>query len=68
MGHHFQESMRKIRRASLEEICKDYVATLKANGRDKRNQAETRLEEVQEILGPWAAPAVTVQKPRRKPA
>jgi hypothetical protein len=65
MGHHFPESMRKIRRATLEEICKDYVTTLKANGRDKRDQAETRLQEVQEILGPRGAATVTVQDVER---
>ncbi len=65
MGHHFPETMRKIRRASLEEICKDYLAALKVNGRDNRNQAEARLKEVQEILGPRAAATVTVQDVER---
>lgn len=65
MGHHFPETLRKIRRATLDEICKDYVVTLTANGRDKRNQAETRLREVQDLLGPRAAATVTVQDVER---
>jgi len=65
MGHHFPETMRKIRRATVQEVCEDYTASLEANGKDPRGQAKTRLTEVCEILGPRAAATVTVQDVER---
>ncbi len=65
MGHHFPESMRKIRRATVQEVCDDYTASLEANGKDPRGQAKTRLTEVCEILGPRAAGTMTVQDVER---
>ncbi len=52
---HFPESMRRSQYASVKAICDDYTDTLKANGRDPREQAKTRLAEVVEILGSIAA-------------
>ncbi len=53
--------MRKVRRATLQEIAKDYTAMLKANGKDTRDQAATRLTEVVEILGDIGAKNLTSQ-------
>ena len=61
MGHHFPESMRKVRGVTLQDVCDDYTDTLKANGRDSRGQAKTRLTEVVEILANVAAKNVTPQ-------
>lgn len=61
MGYHFPESMRKARGVTLQGVCDDYTDTLKANDRDSREQAKTRLTEVVEILGNVAAKNVTPQ-------
>ncbi len=61
MGRHFPETMRTLRRLTLCELCADYTATLAANGRDRRAQAETRLAEVVTILGNVAPETLTLQ-------
>jgi integrase len=47
--------MRKVRGVTLQDVCTDYTATLKGNGRDPRGQVKTRLAEVVEIVGNVAA-------------
>jgi integrase len=61
MGHHFPESMRKVRGTTLQDVCNDYADTLKANGRDPREQTKMRLTEVVGILGDIAAKNITPQ-------
>ena len=61
MGHHFPESMRKVRGVTLQDVCTDYTDTLTANGRDSRGQVKTRLAEVVDILGSIAAKHLTPQ-------
>ena len=61
MGHHFPESMRKVRGTTLLNVCDDYLGALKVNGRDAREGAKTRLTEVVGILGNVAAKNITPQ-------
>ncbi|MBI4536503.1 MAG: site-specific integrase [candidate division NC10 bacterium] len=61
-GKQFPESLRNLRKASLAEVCHDYLVSLAANGRDARGQAAFRLSEVQSILGAVAAETVTPQE------
>jgi integrase len=60
-GKHFPESMRRNQHVSLKATCNDYTDTLKANGRDARGQAKTRLDEVVDILGDIPAKNITPQ-------
>jgi hypothetical protein len=60
-GHHFPETMRKVRGITLQSVCSDYTATLQAKGRDSRGQVKTRLVEVVDILGSIAAKTLTPQ-------
>ena len=60
-GHHFPETMRKVRGTALQDVCTDYTDTLTANGRDSRGQVKTRLAEVVDILGSIAAKHLTPQ-------
>ena len=60
-GHHFPETMRKVRGTTLQDVCTDYTDTLKGNGRDPRGQVKTRLAEVVDILGSIAAKHLTPQ-------
>ena len=53
--------MRKVRGTTVQDVCNDYTDTLKANGRDLREQTKTRLTEVVDILGDIAAKNVTPQ-------
>jgi len=50
-GKHFPESMRAQNTPTLAEVCADYCAVLKGNGKDPRGQVARRLAEVCEILG-----------------
>jgi integrase len=53
--------MRQRQNASLKAICDDYTDSLKANARDPREQAKTRLAEVVDFLGSIAAKSLTPQ-------
>jgi integrase len=58
---HFPETMRRKQSVSLKAICADYTDSLKANGRDSREQAKTRLEEVTALMGEIPAKSITPQ-------
>lgn len=58
---HFPETMRRKQSVSLKAICADYTDSLKADGRDVREQAKTRLEEVTALLGEIPAKSITPQ-------
>jgi site-specific recombinase XerC len=60
-GKQFPESLRNQRKATLAEVCGDYLTALAANGRDLRGQVAGRLAEVQTILGAVAVETVTPQ-------
>jgi integrase len=60
-GRDFPERKRARQAITLKELCGDYVATLKANGRDAREQAETRLGEVVSVLGDISAKTIQPQ-------
>ena len=57
-GRQFPESLRRVQAVTLADVCAAYVAYLKVNGRDTRNQVEARLREVQAILGGVVASSV----------
>ena len=60
-GHHFPETMPRVRGTTLQGVCTDYADTLKANGRDSQGQVKTRLAEVVDNLGNIAAKHLTPQ-------
>jgi len=58
---HFPETMRRQQSVSVKAICTDYTDSLKANGKDPKEQAKTRLEEVTSLLGEIPAKSITPQ-------